>query len=134
MSKKRPSSQKHNALMSFSLHFSWKNSSCHSHIWSKKRRFCQSYTILWPKKVNRIPFFLIFRTKITALIPIFCKKKNAYSLKTNCCLVIFFPLFHEKFPAAMPIFGLENVNSVKRTYYGPKKSMGCPFSPNFIEK
>ena len=35
----------------------------------------------------------------------------------------------------MPIFGQKNVNSIKTTlYYGPKKSIGCPFFPIFYEK
>ena len=111
-----------------------KNPSCHAHIWSKKRRFFQSYNILWPEKVNRIPFFLIFLTKITALTPIFCKKKRLFS-KNKLLYCHFFQLFMKKFPAAMPIFGLENVDSIKRTlYYGPKKSMGCPFFPIFMKK
>ena len=35
----------------------------------------------------------------------------------------------------MPIFGQKNVNSVKTTlYYGPTKSIGCPFFPICHEK
>ena len=30
--------------------FFMKNPCCHAHIWSKKRKFCQNYTILWVKK------------------------------------------------------------------------------------
>ena len=43
--------------------FSWKTPCCHAHIWSKKRQFCQNYTILWAKKVNRMPFFSDFSRK-----------------------------------------------------------------------
>ena len=31
--------------------------SCHAHIWTKQRQIFQNYTILWAKKVNRIPLF-----------------------------------------------------------------------------
>ena len=53
----------------------------------KKRRFCQNYTILWAKRVNRIPFFSDFswknlHEKITALLSIFCQK-NLFSLKNT---------------------------------------------------
>ena len=35
----------------------------------------------------------------------------------------------------MPIFNLKNVKFVKTTkYYGPKKSIGCPFFPFFVKK
>ena len=35
----------------------------------------------------------------------------------------------------MPVFGQKNVNSAKTTlYYGPTKSIGCPFFPIFHEK
>ena len=103
----------------------------------KKHQFCQNYTILWDKKVNRIPVLLIFHQKITALMPDFCLK-NAHSLKnTSALMPIFYrkivnflkntllpcnfsQILHEKTPAVMPIFGPKNVNSVKNTlYFGP---------------
>ena len=56
-------SLKNNAPMSFFSNFSWKTPCCHAHIWSKKRQFCQNYTILWAKKVNRMPFFSDFSRK-----------------------------------------------------------------------
>ena len=62
------------------FNFFMKNPCCHTHIWSKKHQFCQNYTILWDKKVNRIPVLLIFHQKVTALMPDFCQK-NAHSLK-----------------------------------------------------
>ena len=34
----------------------------------------------------------------------------------------------------MPTFGQKNVDSVKNTHYGPKKSIGCHFFPFFHEK
>ena len=46
-----------------------------------RRQFCQNYTILWAKKVNRTPLFSDFSHKIIALIPIFYQK-NVYSQKT----------------------------------------------------
>merc|ERR1712083_405593 len=71
--------------------------------------------------------------------------ENAHSLQTQCshahilsknrpisqkqiASCNFFLIFHEKIPAVMPIFGPENVNSVKTTlYYGPKMSIEYPF-------
>ena len=49
----------------------------------KKRQFCQNYTILWAKKINRMLFFPIFHEKTILLMPIFCQK-NVHSLKTQC--------------------------------------------------
>ena len=34
----------------------------------------------------------------------------------------------------MPTFGQKNVNSVKNTHYGPKKSVGCHFFHFFTKK
>ena len=71
---------KHGAL-SFFFNFFMKSCS-HAHDWPTKRQFYQNYTLLWAKKVNRMPFFSDFsRKKITALMPIFCK--NVHSLKTH---------------------------------------------------
>ena len=81
LSKKRPLSQKHNAFMSSFSFFHEKPLLSCPYLVQKKHWFCQNYTILWDKKVNRIPFLLIFYQKITALMPTFCQK-NAYSLKT----------------------------------------------------
>merc|ERR1712083_473779 len=71
--------------------------------------------------------------------------ENAHSLQTQCshahilsknrpisqkqiASCNFFLIFNEKIPTVMPIFGPENVNSVKTTlYYGPKMSIECPF-------
>ena len=61
---KRPFSQEHAAPMSFFSKFEWKIHSCHAHIWSKKRQFCQNYTILWAKKsIGYLFFFRIFTIK-----------------------------------------------------------------------
>ena len=112
-------SQKHGSLMSF--FFFMKTPCCHAHIWSKSQ-FCQNYTILWPKKVNRMPFFSDFSRKNhlshahiwskkrpfskkhNALMPTFCPK-NVYSLNNTVLSCHFFIIFHEKPPSVMPIFG-----------------------------
>ena len=49
----------------------------------KKSQFCQNYTILWQKIVNRMPFSSDFHGKMTALIPMFFQK-DIHSLKTHC--------------------------------------------------
>ena len=47
----------------------------------------------------------------------------------------FFQIFHEKLPVVMHMIGQKNINSVKPTpYYGPKKSIECPFFPISHEK
>ena len=60
-------------------------------IFGKKRQFCQNYTILWAKKVNRMPFLSDFHEKIDALMPIFCPK-NVHCLRNTqlSWLYIFF--------------------------------------------
>ena len=104
-----------------------KNPCCQAHIWSKERQSCQNYTLFWVKKVAGMPFFSIFVWKITALMPIFCRK-NVHSLKNTLFS------FHEKPPAVKPN-GQKSHKSVKTTlYYGPKKSKGYPFFPIFHEK
>ena len=55
--------QKHSSFKYFFSKFSWKTPCCHVHIWLNKRQFCQKYALLWAKKVNRMPFFLIFHEK-----------------------------------------------------------------------
>ena len=59
-----------------------------------------------------MPFFPIFYVKIAAHMPILCQKKRPFSQK-HCALMSNFSNFHEKPPAAMPIFGQKNINSVK---------------------
>ena len=75
LSKKRPSS-KNTMLSCLWLHFFVKNPCCHAHIWLQKPQFCQYYSILWAKKVKKIPFLPIFHGKITALMPMICKKTS----------------------------------------------------------
>ena len=99
LSKKPPFSKKHNVLIPifnqkivhslkntvFSCHFFnffFKKPTAVMPIFGKKRQFCQNYTILWAKKVNRMPFFLIFREKTKTLMPIFCQP-NVHSIKNT---------------------------------------------------
>ena len=94
-------------------------------IGKKKRKFCQNYTLLWAKKVNRMPFFPISDEKITALMSIFCQKrlfsknKTSTLLKTKCSRVIF-SFFFIKTPYSYAHIWSKNVYSVKTTLsYGP---------------
>ena len=118
----------------------------------EKRKFCQNYTILWDKNVNKMHFFPIYHEKISAPMPIFCQKKTSILYKHNAFMPIFcqqnvhsfkntllschiFQIFHLTPPHVILIFGQKNVNSVKTTlYYGPKKSIRCPFFPIFHEQ
>ena len=60
--------------------------------------------------------------------------KTSPLLKTKCSHV-FFSFFHKNLPALMHMIGKKSVNSVKTTlYYGPIKSIGCPFFPISHEK
>ena len=52
------------------------------------KNFNSVKTTLWAKKVDRISFFRIFREKINALIPIFCKKRP-FSIKHAILMPIF---------------------------------------------
>ena len=111
LSKKRPFSIKHNDLMpifcqknvnSLKIIVVWYNFLQIFHekpqavmpifVRKKKRQFSQHYTILWAKKVNRMPpLFPIFDEKITALMPILCQK-NVHSLNnTLLSCSVFFP-------------------------------------------
>ena len=96
-----------------------------------------------PKKSIGCPFFPIFHWKITALIPIFCKKhkfskkqsalKYIFNQKTSiiskyCALMSFFSNFSYKSPAVKPILSPKNVNIVKTTLMrGPKSQLDAPF-------
>ena len=65
--------------------------------------------------------------------PYFVKKKSILS-KTQCSHVIFFN-FLWKIPYCHAHIWSKNVNSVKTAlYYGPTKSIGCPFFPICHEK
>ena len=151
LSKKRPFSKKHPALMPifcqknvhphkntvlschFFLIFYVKPPCSHTHIWSEKRPFCRNNTILWAKKVNRMPFFRFFTKKSLLSCPYFVKKtsilkkstlrscpyfvKKTFILsKTQCSHVFFFQIFHEKPPAVMHIFG-QKTSNLSKLYY-----------------
>ena len=75
LTRKRLSSQKQYSHV-IRFKFFIKNPCCHAHIWSKKRKFCQNYTMLRAKKDNRIPFFMIFHEKILLSCPYFVKKTS----------------------------------------------------------
>ena len=59
----------------------------------KKSKFCQNYTTLWQKKVNRMPFSSDFHGKITALMPMLFQK-DVHSLKNT---LLSCPYFVETF-------------------------------------
>ena len=71
--KKKSILSKHGARTSFFFNFFMKNPCGHAHDWSNKRQFCQNYTLLWAKKVNRMDFFPIFHEKSLLLPPSFSK-------------------------------------------------------------
>ena len=92
----------------------------HAHIWSKKRQFCQIYT-LWPKKWIGCHFFGYFTKHFCSNAHIFStKKKRPFSKKTLLSCPYFvekmsilsetvllcqcFQNFHQKPLAVMPIF------------------------------
>ena len=98
------------------------------------------------KKSIGYPFFR-FVKEITSLMPLFWQE-NVHSRKNtllvspyfikkrlvfqNTVLSSNFSNFSWKTP---PIFGQKNVNSFKTTiYYGPNKSIRCPFLPIFHKK
>ena len=68
--------------------------------------------------------------KHSALMPIFCQK-NVHSLKKT---VLSCQVFHDKPPAAMPIFGKRNRNYVKTPLHYWPKSQRLPFFPIFHVK
>ena len=72
---------KYGALMFFFSKFFMKNSLLSCTWLVKKRKFCQNYTLLWAKKVNRMPFISDFTKKSLLSCPYFVK--NVHSLKTN---------------------------------------------------
>ena len=74
LSKKRPF-PKHNAFMSFFFKFS-KNPCFHAQDRSTKRQFYKNYTLLWSKKVNRIPLFSEFSRKNYCSRPYLVKKTS----------------------------------------------------------
>ena len=51
----------------------------------EKYKFCQYYSIVWPKKVNKMVFYPILHEKINARMPILYQK-YVYSLKKHTAL------------------------------------------------
>ena len=87
------------------------------------RFFTKKLLLSCPYYVNKRQF----SKKHTALLAIFCQK-NFHALTNTVLSCHFFQIFHEEHPTVMPVFGQKNVNSAKTTlYYGPTKSIGCPF-------
>ena len=114
-----------------------------TYIQSKKRLFCQNYTLLlsWVKKVNKMSFFSDFSRKISARMPMYCRK-NVHSLKitmlsfpyfvkktfilskTRCSPVLFFDIIMKNPMLSCPYFVKKRQICQKYIYYGPKKPMG----------
>ena len=99
----------------FFSNFSWKTPCSHAHDWSKKRKFCQNYTIYGPKKSTERPFFSDFSRK-------------------NHWFMSFFSSFLWKPPAVKPIYGQKNVKSVKITLFWARKDNRMPFFSDFSRK
>ena len=115
----------------------------------KKCQFCQYYTLLWAKKVNSMPLFSEFSrknycsyghtlSKTCILSP--ANSSNVHILlkmyilsKHGALMSFFFKIFHTKPQLSRPYL-VENVSSAKTTlFYGPKKSIRCPFFSIFKE-
>ena len=136
LSKKTSILSKHGALMLFFSTFSWKNPLLcfRAQDRSKKSQFYLNYTLLWAKKVRRMPLSSLFSRKNicshahilskkipsfskkqTALMPIFCRKKRPFSQK-HCALMSFFKTFNKN-PYLHAHIWSKNVNSVKTTLF-----------------
>ena len=160
LSKKHPFSKKHTAVMpracQINVHslkntvlscnffqFFYENSPALIPFSHKKRKFCQKYTILWVKKLDRMPFFSDFLQKkhcsYTHIL-----SKNVHCLKTRCsnthilsnkrpfcqkhnALMSFFFIFFMKNPLLSCPLWSKNVKYVKTTLYVPEKSIECLF-------
>ena len=126
LSKKRPFSQKHCALMSIKKKI-MKNPLLSCPYLIKKRQFCQNNTILWAKEVSRMPFFCDFSRKNyrsyahilwknvhslknTLLSSLYFVKKTSILSKTLCSYVIF-SKFSWKTPCCQDHIWSKNVNS-----------------------
>ena len=55
----------------------------------KKSQFCENYTILWAKKVTRMPFFSLFFTKKSMLSCPYFVKTRPFSKKHTTFVSIF---------------------------------------------
>ena len=125
--KKRPFSQKHGALMSFFSNFSWKTPCFHAHIWSKKRQFCQNYTLLWAKEVKRMPFFSlsIFHEKMNALITYIVKTTIFDGPQKVNKMLFLFRYFSKNNSSHAHIL------SKKRSFSKKDTMLSCPY---FVQK
>ena len=97
--RQRPFSKKHNAIMhifgqktSFLtktrviyFKFCMKDPLLSYPYLVEKYQFCQFYSIVWPKKVNKMVFYPILHEKINARMPIFYQK-YVYSHKKHTAL------------------------------------------------
>ena len=128
--KKNVHSLKNTVLLCHFFKFFMKNLLLSCPYLVKKRQFCQNYTILWAKKVNRMPFFSDFSRKNycshahimstnahslknTLLSwPYFVKKTSMLS-QTRCSHVIFFKFFMKNTLLSCPYL-------VKKTSILPK--------------
>ena len=84
-------------------------------------------SLLCPYFVKKRPF----SKKHTALKSIFCQK-NVHSLKNTVLLYHFFKIFMN--PLLYCPYLVKKSSILSKLYYGPKKSIGCPFLPIFHEK
>ena len=125
----------------------------HTHNWSKKRQFCQNYTLYYgPKKSRGCPFFPTFHEKITSLMPVFCKKNvnflkstllscpyfvenTSILLKTPCSHLIFFKFFMKKPQLPCPYL-VKKASILSKLHYimAKKKSIGYPTFWFFTKK
>ena len=112
LSKKRPFSQKHCALMSIKKKI-MKNPLLSCLYLITKRQFCQNNTILWAKEVSRMPIFCDFSRKNyrsyahilwknvhslknTLLSSLYFVKKTSILSKNTVLLCHFFKIFMKK--------------------------------------
>ena len=92
--------------------------------------FCQKTSILSKIRRSHVIFFLKNCSHAHIL-----SKKSYILLKTLRLHVFFLEFFIKNHNTLMPKSGQKNVNSVKTILsYGPKKSKGCPFFPDFERK
>ena len=120
-----------------------------ANMWSKKRQFCQNYTILWAQQVKN-NVFSDFLQNIIASTLIFCQK-NVHSLKNtllSCPYVvkksqfskklyshiIFFLILNEKPLAAIPIFGQKTSILSNYNILWGKTVNKLPFFLIFVKK
>ena len=70
----------------------------------KKSQFCQNYTILWAKKVNKMPFFFFPISRKIRCSHVYILSKYVHSLKTHCTHAYILPIkrpFAQKYNSLM---------------------------------